>query len=313
MFLAELRRHPWAILPDYMPTISRVLARLERGELMSAADREAVEEGQQRWAARRRESSAVSAPGNVGIIGVYGILTQRGTVEDLSTPTTSTSMLAALVRQAAADPAYSSIVLDIDSPGGSVYGTQELADVIYNARQAKPVIAIANSLAASAAYWIGSQASEFYGAPGAETGSIGVYTAHTDVSKALEQEGLKVTLISAGPHKTEGNPYEPLAAEARAAVQDTINIYYGDFVRAVARGRGVSQTYVRGGMGQGRMLLPGAAQAQKMIDGVHTLGEVVALAAKRSGGPRALGSTSSTPSLARCQREVLLAELEAEL
>jgi capsid assembly protease len=138
---------------------------------------------------------------------VYGILTQRGTIEDLSTPTTSTTMIGSLVRQAAADPSISAVVLDVDSCGGSVYGVQELADVIYNARQAKPVLGIANSLAASAAYWIASQCSDLYAAPGAECGSIGVYTMHTDVSKALKQDGLKVTLISAGPYKVEGNPY----------------------------------------------------------------------------------------------------------
>jgi signal peptide peptidase SppA len=310
MFLEELRRSPWAVLPDYLPTISRVLARLERAELMSAADREAVEEWQERWAARRRESSAVSAPGNVGIIGVYGVLTQRGGFDDMSTPTTSSSRLASTIKQAAADPSISAVVLDVDSPGGNVYGIQELADVIYNARQSKPVIGCCNSLAASAAYWIASQCSELYAAPGAECGSIGVYALHVDYSEALKKDGIAVTYISAGAFKVENNPHQPLSDDARAFTQSTVDSYHSDFVRAVARGRGVSQTSVRSGMGQGRVLLPGPAQAAKMIDGVRTLGEVVGLAASRTRGTRALASPSSTPRLSVAMREVEIAELE---
>ena len=204
-------------------------------------------------------------------------------------------------------------MLDVDSPGGQVYGISELADAIFAARAAKPIAAIANSLAASAAYWAASQASEFYSAPGAEVGSIGVYTMHVDYSEALKKEGINVSYISAGRFKVEGNPHQPLDDAARAAVQTTIDGYYDAFVRAVARGRGTTLKAVRDGMGQGRVLLGDKAKAEKMIDGTATLAEVVGRMASKT--KRASGSANSpaTPRLNAAQREVLVSELEAEL
>src|SRR6202043_3845971 len=132
------------------------------------------------------------------------------------------SRLASTIRQAAADPSIAAIVLDVDSPGGQGYGIEELGNAIYEARAAKPIAAVANSLAASAAYWAASQATEFYAAPGAEVGSIGVYTMHVDYSEALKKEGISVSYISAGRYKVEGNPYAPLDDAARAAVQISV-------------------------------------------------------------------------------------------
>ena len=91
--------------------------------------------------------------------------------------TNLTEAFGAAFDRAAADSSIGAIVLNIDSPGGSVYGVEELADKIYKARGTKPVYAVANSLAASAAYWIGSAASQLYVTPSGEVGSIGVLAA----------------------------------------------------------------------------------------------------------------------------------------
>jgi capsid assembly protease len=95
-------------------------------------------------------------------------------------------------------------------------GVGELADEVYRARARKPVAAVANSVAASAAYWVGSAAAEFYVAPGGEVGSIGVFALHEDWSKALGKQGIATTLVTAGRYKTEQSPYAPLSATARA-------------------------------------------------------------------------------------------------
>ena len=137
------------------------------------------------------------------------------------------------------------------------------------------MVAIANSLAASAAYWIGCSASEFYVTPGGEVGSIGVWQAHFDYSQAFAAEGIQPTLISAGKYKVEGNPYAPLDEEAQGFMQSRVDDYYATFTKAVARGRGVPIAQVREGMGQGRVLGADAAQAQGMVDGVATFDEVV--------------------------------------
>ena len=152
----------------------------------------------------------------------------------------------------------------------------ELATEIVKARAQKPVVAVANSLAASAAYWIGCSAGEFYVTPGGEVGSIGVWQAHFDYSKALEEEGVKPTLISAGKFKVEGNPYVPLDPEAQAFMQSRVDDYYNAFIKAVAKGRGVSVADVRDGMGEGRVLGADAALAAKMVDGIATFDDVLA-------------------------------------
>jgi signal peptide peptidase SppA len=307
--LAELTRYPWAIESSWMPLVSSVLTRVALGDPMSPADRAEVERGRAGWRqrmeglaeslrpevlievrpARAMEDDYEDRPpppaylriggegrgASVAIVGVYGVLTQRGGSGDNSEPLTSMSRLAATITQLANDPSIDAIVLDVDSPGGSVYGTAELGDAIYNARAAKPVCAVANSLAASAAYWTACQAGELYAAPGAEVGSIGVYTTHTNVAEALKQRGIAVEYISAGKYKTELNPAGPLTDEARAYVQAGVDSYYDDFVRAVARGRGVALKSVREGMGQGRVLQPDQAMSEKMIDGVATLAQVV--------------------------------------
>ena len=143
------------------------------------------------------------------------------------------------------------------------------------ARAQKPIVAIANSLAASAAYWIGCSASEFYVTPGGEVGSIGVWQAHFDYSQALAAEGVTPTLISAGTYKVEGNPYAPLDPEAQAFMQSRVDDYFLTFSKAVAKGRGVPIAQVRNGMGQGRVLGADAALEQNLVDGIVTLDEAI--------------------------------------
>ena len=208
---------------------------------------------------------------------------QRSSQINICDGGTSTQAISQALRQANADETVTSIILDIDSPGGSVYGVAELAAEIRGS--AKPVTAVANSLAASAAYWLGTAAAEFYVTPGGEVGSIGVWMAHEDWSKALADAGVSTTLISAGKFKTEGNPYGPLDTDAQAFMQSRVDDYYGAFTRDVAKGRNVSVDQVRGGMGQGRVLGASQAKAEGMIDGVMTFDQVVRHVA-RSAQPK---------------------------
>ena len=225
----------------------------------------------------RRQQLSKAAGNNIAVLPLYGVITQRGNmVDDFSGPgSVSTQLFGSALREALADPAVGSILIDIDSPGGSVYGISELADEISAAKSQKPVVAIANSLAASAAYWLGAQASELYVTPGGEVGSIGVWQAHFDYSQAMAAEGVTPTLISAGKFKVEGNPYAPLDEEAKAFLQSRTDDYYATFTKAIAKGRGVPISQVREGMGQGRVLGADAALAQNMVDGISTFSDVI--------------------------------------
>jgi len=265
LLLAEFASTPWALTPDYLSLMAGVLARWALDEPISAGIRDQINQDKEARSNRQRQQPKSGA---VAVIPVYGVLTQRPPQDISGSGGTSTMNIARAVKSAANDPAVSQILLDIDSPGGSVYGMVEVGDEIYQARAKKPVVAIANSLSASAAYWLGSQASEFYIAPGGEVGSIGVYTAHQYLGKYLEEIGIEMTLISAGKYKVEGNQIEPLGDEAKAAIQSRVDDYYSAFVAAVARGRGVTAAQVKSGMGQGRVLGENDALSEKMVDGV---------------------------------------------
>ncbi len=276
LLVAEYLATPWALMPERLSAVTAVIARWSgdaraSDEVMHsvAADRNARD--------ARRQSSVSNSGGGIAVLPLYGIVTQRGNmVDDVSGPgTDSTQQFSNLLRAALQDETVSQILIDIDSPGGSVYGVAELADEIVSARDQKPVVAIANSLAASAAYWIGCSASEFYVTPGGEVGSIGVWQAHQDYSKAMDEAGVKTTLISAGKFKVEGNPYAPLDEEAQGFMQSRVDDYYAAFTKAVAKGRGVPISQVRDGMGQGRVLGADAALASSMVDGIATFEDVV--------------------------------------
>jgi capsid assembly protease len=277
LLVSEFLTTPWALMPERLQAMTAVLTRWSAGDPPSE---EALFQVNTDKVLRdtRKQFAAASAGSGIAVLPLYGVVTQRGNmVDDISGPgSTSTQRFTDALRQVLADDTVGQILIDIDSPGGSVYGVSELASEIIKARAQKPVVAVANSLAASAAYWIGCSASEFYVTPGGEVGSIGVWQAHFDYSKAFEEEGVKPTLISAGKYKVEGNPYIPLDPEAQAFMQSRVDDYYGAFIKAVAKGRGVSVSDVRGGMGEGRVLGADAALSQKMVDGIATFDDVLA-------------------------------------
>lgn len=276
LLIAEFLATPWALMPERLNAVTAVMARWSQHVPVSTDVLAGIDADRAIREARRQAATAVSS-GGIAVLPLYGVVTQRGNmVDDVSGPgSVSTQQFASALRHALADDTVSQILIDIDSPGGSVYGVSELADEITSARAQKPVVAIANSLAASAAYWIGCAASEFYVSPSGEVGSIGVWQAHFDHSQALATEGVKPTLISAGKYKVEGNPYAPLDAEAQGFMQSRVDDYYASFTKAVARGRGVPIAQVRDGMGEGRVLGADAAMAQNMVDGVVTFDDVV--------------------------------------
>lgn len=276
LLLAEFLATPWALMPERLNAVAAVLARWSQKAPATLDVLAGIDADKVAREARRQTANAVSG-GGIAVLPLYGVVTQRGNmVDDVSGPgSVSTQKFATSLRQALADESVSQILIDIDSPGGSVYGVAELADEIIAARSQKPIIAIANSLAASAAYWIGCSASEFYVTPGGEVGSIGVWQAHFDCSQALAADGVTPTLISAGKFKVEGNPYAPLDAEAQAFMQSRVDDYYLAFCKGVARGRGVPIAQVRNGMGQGRVLGADTAVEQNMVDGVVAFDDAI--------------------------------------
>lgn len=157
----------------------------------------------------------------------------------------------------------STIVLSIDSPGGLSDLVPEFSDQIYAARDKKAVHSIANPVAASAAFWIGTQASSFSITPSGLTASLGVYTSHISFEKQLEAEGVQVTTVSSSgaPYKAELSPYKNLTDAGREHLQMMVDETHEQFTAAVARGMGVSIGTVRSSFGKGRVL-----SAQQAVD-----------------------------------------------
>jgi len=221
-------------------------------------------------AAGRQASASI-----VQILPLLGDITQRpgwlGTSADLYGQAFS---------RAVADPNVAAIVIEVDSPGGEVHGVEELATRIRSSRGVKPIVAVANTIAASAAYWIAAQADELLVSPSGEVGSVGVYTVHEDWTKALDQAGVVLTLISAGEGKGLDATMS-ISDELRQELQSRVDTYYAMFVNAVAKGRGVSKNKVSDGW---KARLVGAEEAVSlgMADAVGTLEEAVVRAAKLS-------------------------------
>jgi signal peptide peptidase SppA len=253
-----------------------------------------------------RSSSAIA------VLPVWGTITHRnfgGGLWALLFGGASTEALSAKVRQLAADDTVSAIVLDVDSSGGVYEGVPELWKTIYEAREQKKVIAVANGLAASAAYYIASAATEVVVIPSGLVGSIGVVHFHVEMSEMLEREGVKYTVTRAGKYKAEGNPFEPLTDEAQEHIQGLVDDAYGQFVKDVAKGRGVKVSDVRNGFGQGRVVTAKEALAEGMVDRIGTLDEVLTKLAPRSRKLRAEEDISTTTVSTTTDNEQLQGEV----
>jgi len=184
-------------------------------------------------------------PEGIAIIPVLGTLVRRTVGLEAQSGLTSYTTIGQQLAEAVANPNIKAILLDIDSPGGEAGGAFDLADQIYAARKAKPVWAVANEEAFSAAYAIAAAASKIYVSRTGGVGSIGVIAVHLDQSQAEADAGLKYTAIYAGAHKNDLSPHEPLSDPARATLQREVDRVYELFISTVSRARGVAPDAIK--------------------------------------------------------------------
>ncbi|HFP9305160.1 S49 family peptidase [Raoultella planticola] len=190
-------------------------------------------------------SEQVQPAGGVAVIPVHGLLVaRRGQITQACTELTSYERIRSQLSMALSDPSVSEIVLDINSGGGAAVGCKELADYIYQSRETKPITAIVNYNAYSAAYFIASACSKIVVSQTSGVGSIGVIMEHLDTSKLEERMGLTFTTIFRGDNKNNGTQHEPLSEEALGMFQGMINEMYETFTGSVAGYRGLEQQAV---------------------------------------------------------------------
>lgn len=193
-----------------------------------------------------RRAAGYSAQNGIGTIGVYGPLMHRRLASEYPSggPTTYSEIWNAF-DLALADDAVQGIVLDIDSPGGEVNGVFDLADHIFSSRGIKPITAVVNESAYSAAYLLASAAEKIVIPRTGGAGSIGVIATHADLSRLEDAAGITVTHVFAGARKADFSQHQPLSADAAAVLQGLVDDSYALFVDTVARNRGMKSSDVR--------------------------------------------------------------------
>lgn len=179
----------------------------------------------------------VTAEG-VGIITITGSLVNRGAWVGANSGLTSYEGIKHQLASLAASSAVKSVILDMHSPGGEAIGAFEVAEQVRALAAQKRTVAVVNGMAASAMYGIASGATEIVTTETGVSGSIGVVMLHADYSRHLANEGITPTLIFAGAHKVDANPFEPLGEAVRSDLQQEVESFYASFLETVAKGRG---------------------------------------------------------------------------
>lgn len=256
---------------------------MERTKLLAMIDFVALQASGVKFTAEEVEAKIAPASasavarkeGAVAVLPIRGVIANRLSLMTDISGGTSCEALGQAIRAVVNDDGVKAIVLDIDSPGGTVAGVDELAAQIFEARGRKPIVAQVNARCASAAYWIAAAADEVVTTPSGEIGSIGCVAIHDDISRALEEAGVTRTMIVSSEFKGEQAEHLPLSDEAKAHIQSQVDAFDAMFVGRVAQGRGLSVAAVREQFGQGRMLMAKPSMAVGMVDRIATMDETL--------------------------------------
>jgi len=217
-----------------------------------------------------RHGYPINMFGDVAVISIVGAI---GKIAGLYTPASSKTTQS-LIQGAVKDDAVKKIILRIDSPGGSVDGLAELGDTIHEAKQHKNIIAYVDGMAASAGYYIASQADKIYAGRADIVGSIGTILVLYDYSEMFEKAGIKPIVVATGDHKGAGIPGAEITDEHKAEFQKMVNFYFDDFLNAVSRGRNMGMPAVKD-LADGRVFNAPEAKKLGLIDGIQTLQQTI--------------------------------------
>lgn len=249
--------------------------------------------------------TTLGSPPGVAVIPIYGTLVRRTVGLEAESGLTSYAGIAGQMDAAIGNPAVSAILLDIDSPGGESGGVFDLADRIRAASQIKPVWAVANDMAFSAAYALASAASRVFVSRTGGVGSIGVIAMHVDQSEKDAQDGVHYTAVFAGDRKNDLNPHEPISSEAHAFLKVEVNRIYGLFIETVARHRGIEASAVRDT--EAGLFFGQAAVAMGLADAVGTFDDALAqLLASLSPNPTPVAVATRAGSFCNHPKESLM-------
>lgn len=279
LMLEYITAKDWAMELGTLERMSDIFERHFNGEHISA---EAVEKIIAAKNTGKKEREFEVTANGVAIIPISGVIAKHARmVNGISSPRgTSIETLRQQLDDALDDHYVRSILLHVESPGGIIDGLADFADELYRARQQKPVVAYADDICASAAYWLASQTQRLFANQTADIGSIGVYTLYVDTTKLAEQKGLKFYIFRSGPHKGVGSPGIAITKENRKVIQERIDAKYEIFIAAVLRGRthaGLDEKSLRG-LADGRCYVGRSGLVNRLVDGVGSFAEAIAYA-----------------------------------
>lgn len=261
-----LQHREWLIQPDALHAISSSFqAHADRGGFLPKQE---------------PQNSLLSIEDGIGVVAIEGpILRKPDLFAKVFYGATSSEEIADALQEIAGRDDIRAVLLNIDSPGGTVAGTPELANAVAALDKKKPVYAFSSGLMCSAAYWVASQARAIYSTPSAQVGSIGVVQAVVDNSAALDRNGIKVEVFSVGKYKAMGAPGTPLTDDQRELISSNLAEIASDFHAAVlARGRAIPAEAMEGQTFSGRQaqrhnlagMVPDRAEAMRRLKVYHT-------------------------------------------
>lgn len=301
MKLLDLLMSAWAILPDQLCEIQAIYAAHLRGDKI---DIEAIEARLGRPLANEQQDYQIRQ-GGVAVLTLDGVMAPKANLFMRVSGGVSTQMATQQIESAMVDPRVTAMVLAIDSPGGSVFGTPELGATVREMAAIKPIVTVSEATLASAAYWVGSAANAVYiSGPTVQVGSIGVVASHSYDPQAKGT----TTEITAGKYKRIASATGPLSAEGKDYMQGQVDHLYSVFVDAVAANRGTATDAVLEHMADGRVFIGQQAIDRGLVDGMSTVDAMVeqlatnpAKFAKRRKAVFALGGLPPKPAGAQVQ------------
>lgn len=233
--------------------------------------------------------------GRIAVIPVQGVLSQYGGWVSQSMDRTYR-----MARACVENADIGGVILNFDTPGGTSHGCMENARKLRELSSEKPIVGIANSLAASAGYWMLSACSTVVATPGADVGSIGVYVLYQNWQKALSDAGIDMQILRAGEHKIEMNPFEEMTSDIRERAMVGVEECYRNFTSDVAEYRGITRQKVLSDFGKG--LTFGAKKAAEigMVDKVMEFDQMVTSMMKTSSGKKSANASGDELSQWLC-------------
>lgn len=256
--ISKVTRQPWVITTEKLHAIMDVLDARVSGDF-KAMDYDAPERDNDRAEYREFQTPR----GTIAVIPVHGILGKHLSSMEIACGGCSLDTLQNQLKAAAASPRITRVLLDINSPGGTVTGTPETAALIRTISAEKPVLAFTDSEACSGGYWLAGQCAGLYATESAVLGSVGVRMVLLDYTRKLEEEGVKVNAISSGKYKLLGAPFKTLTEEEREMLQTESDRIHVQFQNAVQSMRAVNVSHLQGQIFRGE-----EAAGIGMVDGI---------------------------------------------